>query len=416
MISLNTRGIVNDKKRRAIFDKHRFHADILILQETHSSPDFEKVWESEWGGKIIFSHGSTQSKGVAILVKKDFKSVIENIFTSIDGRIVMVDVREGCQVITIVAIYAPNEDCPQFFTNIASLIKERSEHKIIIGDFNLVLDVELDRENTYSNNNKAMYEVENLCDEFMLKDIWRSRNLDKKEFSWRKGNTFPIKASRIDFALVSAGLDQNVELIQYTSSIFTDHRALYMVVELTQFDRGVGYWKFNTTLLQDKEFITKMNQEIELTLQATVNSLPKKRWETLKTRVCKISKQYARRKASQRNLIISQLSEIVDEIESRLPVSREEYSMLEQTKADLEDKTLEKIQGVMFRSKAKWYEEGEKCTKYFYSLEKSKYNAKTCYKIIDEQGILGKMLKRFYKFKESSTPSYMKWMRMCLLH
>ena len=40
----------------------------------------------------------------------------------------------------------------------------------------------------------------------------------------------------------------------------------------------------------------------------------------------------------------------------------------------------------MFRSKVKWYEEGEKNTKYFYSLEKARYNAKTCYKIIDELG------------------------------
>ena len=38
----------------------------------------------------------------------------------------------------------------------------------------------------------------------------------------------------------------------------------------------------------------------------------------------------------------------------------------------------------MFRSRVKWYEEGEKNTKYFYNLEKARYNAKTCYKIITE--------------------------------
>ena len=44
------------------------------------------------------------------------------------------------------------------------------------------------------------------------------------------------------------------------------------------------------------------------------------------------------------------------------------------------------LKGVMFRSKAKWYEEGERNTKYFYNLEKAKYNAKTCYQIIGEEG------------------------------
>ena len=38
----------------------------------------------------------------------------------------------------------------------------------------------------------------------------------------------------------------------------------------------------------------------------------------------------------------------------------------------------------MFRSRVKWYEEGEKNTKYFFSLEKARYNAKTCYKIIND--------------------------------
>ena len=39
----------------------------------------------------------------------------------------------------------------------------------------------------------------------------------------------------------------------------------------------------------------------------------------------------------------------------------------------------------MFRSKVQWYEEGEKNSKYFYALEKARYNAKTCYKIIDNK-------------------------------
>ena len=59
---------------------------------------------------------------------------------------------------------------------------------------------------------------------------------------------------------------------------------------------------------------------------------------------------------------------------------------MEDTRADLEEKTLERIQGLMFRSKAKWYEEGEKSSKYFFSLEKAKYNAKTCYKILTDEG------------------------------
>ena len=81
-------------------------------------------------------------------------------------------------------------------------------------------------------------------------------------FSWRKKNSWPIKASRIDFALVSGGLDQKVKITQYVTSVFTDHRAFYMCVVTEPFQRGIGYWKFNSSLLRNKNFIKVMNDEI----------------------------------------------------------------------------------------------------------------------------------------------------------
>ena len=98
----------------------------------------------------------------------------------------------------------------------------------------------------------------------------------------KKGNL--QKASRIDYALTSGGLDQRVETIQYISSVQTDHRAIYMVVNLSPFERGRGYWKFNTQLLQDPKYLDFMNDEIQKCIASTISMNPKQRWETLKTR------------------------------------------------------------------------------------------------------------------------------------
>ena len=386
MLSLNVRGARDSEKRRAIFDKHRFHSDVLILLETHSSPEIESIWEKEWGGKVFFSHGANVARGVAIFMVKNFTGVITNIYRDNIGRTVMVDIKLNEKYITLVAIYAPNEDSPRYFEDLSNVLKDRHEHKILIGDYNLTLDVELDRLNTYSNNNRAKREVENIMDQYYLKEVWRVVNGDKREYSWSKKGSRPKKASRIDFALVSAGLDQQVELIQYISSICTDHRAVYMCVNLEPFERGAGYWKFNTTFLQNKEFVEKMNLEIETTLQATNNQSPIGKWETLKKRIKKFAQNFVRNSVTQDKIVIAQLSERVNEYESRLPLLEEEDNLLELTRAELEEKTLERIKGVIFRSKCKWYEQGERNTKYFYSLEKAKYNAKTCYKIIDDQG------------------------------
>ena len=294
------------------------------------------------------------------------------------------DITEGEKRATICAVCAPNVDSPAFFEDIEERLKERCEHKIIIGDFNLALDVEMDRLNTYCNNNKARDKVLDMCEHYHMVDIWRVRNQDCREYSWIKKGSYPKKASRIDFVLVSNGLDQKVEIVQYLSSIYTDHRAIYMVVELISADRGVGYWKFNTSLLKNMEFLDTINREIDLTLQSTMELCPLTRWEHLKTRIKKATKKFANQKSAQDKLVISQLSEKVDDMEKNLPLTREDDFLLENTKIELEDKVMERIQGVMFRSKVKWYEEGEKSTKYFFALEKAKYNAKTCYKMLDD--------------------------------
>ena len=244
----------------------------------------------------------------------------------------------------------------------------------------------MDRLNTYHNNNRAKEEVCNIIDQFSLLEIWRTRNPDKREYSCKKSGSFPNKASRIDFALVSKGLDQYIDMTLYTSCPFTDHRALYMLLDLKGHERGVGYWKCNSSLLKDSEFVNIMNQELCSTIASSSGKKPGDRWELIKKRVKICSMKYARQKSSNDKIVVAQLIEKVDRYESRLPLNEQENTLLEQTKQDLEEKTMERIRGVMFRSKAKWYEEGERNTKYFFSLEKARYNAKTCYKIIDEQG------------------------------
>ena len=385
-MTLNVRGIGNQKKRRAIFDHYRFLSDFLVLQETHSSKEIEQIWESEWGGRIIYSHGTTNARGVAILISKEFRTKVRNIETDEDGRYIIVDLHEIDEVIvTVVGIYAPNKDDPEFFKRIAQKLRSRSESKIILGDFNLVLDIEKDRKNTYNNNMCAMFEVENMIDEFSLIEIWRTRNEQKSEFSWIKLGK-EQKASRIDFALVSRGLDHNIDLVQYISGFCTDHRALYFNLDISRQERGCGYWKFNNQLLQNAEFVQLMNCEIQQTLESSAEKKPSEQWEMLKQRIKKFAIKFSKSKVRDDKLIIGQLMEAVNEYESRLPLNRDETQLCTRTKIDLEEKVMERASGLIFRSKARWQEYGEKNTQYFFSLEKARYNAKTCYKIFDEDG------------------------------
>ena len=71
LTSLNVRGIGNFKKRKMIFTWCRKQrSDFIFLQETHLKNDSETCWKSEWRREIVIAHGSSNSRGVAIRVKK----------------------------------------------------------------------------------------------------------------------------------------------------------------------------------------------------------------------------------------------------------------------------------------------------------------------------------------------------------
>ena len=114
ILSLNIRGLQNDVKRRAIFNYVRNCADVVCLQETHSTPQDEEKWKMEWGGNVYFSHGSSASKGVCVLIKPSLPIVIRSLKSDINGRVVVLDVTIGTFDLCLCALYAPNTNNPKF--------------------------------------------------------------------------------------------------------------------------------------------------------------------------------------------------------------------------------------------------------------------------------------------------------------
>ena len=66
LISLNVRGMREYKKCRKMLNwlfKHGGESGISFLQETHGTPEIENQWKHRFRGEIIFSHGSSHSRG-----------------------------------------------------------------------------------------------------------------------------------------------------------------------------------------------------------------------------------------------------------------------------------------------------------------------------------------------------------------
>ena len=86
-VPLDVRGLSNFQKRRAFFTWCRKQkADLIFLQETHSTKAGEYKWKKEWGSEIIFSHGSSKARGVAVLIKRGLDIVVEQELPNSNGR------------------------------------------------------------------------------------------------------------------------------------------------------------------------------------------------------------------------------------------------------------------------------------------------------------------------------------------
>ena len=98
IFSQNCRGGLSvATKRRDLFQYVRSKKfDIICLQETHINPKLDSFIKSEWGFEANFSSYTTNSRGVMVLINNNI---------------------EGKQI-TLVNLYGPNDDKPEFYENI----------------------------------------------------------------------------------------------------------------------------------------------------------------------------------------------------------------------------------------------------------------------------------------------------------
>ena len=169
--SLNVRGLQNKNKRNRIFQYFKSKKyDIILLQETYSTPQDENIWKKEWEGPTFFSSLNNHKCGVAILCtnnRNKLKAFYEN--THKPGRHLSIKIDMESSSFIITNIYTPNipRKRKKFFQKLETYIKNNNNN-ILGGDFNMVENIKKDRarrnpttqhygleyiENTKENNN-----------------------------------------------------------------------------------------------------------------------------------------------------------------------------------------------------------------------------------------------------------------------
>ena len=236
----------------------------FFLQETHSTRECEKVWANEWGYKIFFSHGKSNSAGVCILLKRTSGITVHSVHRDEAGRILLLNMSYDKSKFTVVNVYGPNKDESTVFENLHNLMHEFGEEPYIVGgDMNTVQNPHMDRyPNYYQNHPNCFTRLEILKEDMDLVDIWRCMNPCKLQFTWRSKST----QSRIDYFLISSNLKNFVENTDIHYGYRSDHSAISLSVKRWVPQRGPGFWKLNTSLLSNSAY----RQDIKQTIQSVI--------------------------------------------------------------------------------------------------------------------------------------------------
>ena len=121
--------------------------------------------------------------------------------------------------ITIINIYAPTKDNDkaqtEFSDNLSDIIEQNSGTPLIIGgDFNTCLNPNMDTKGgSIESESNYKNKLLDLAEEYDLVDIWRLRNTEKKQYTWRGKGKAGLVQSRLDFFLISCSLEQQTRNI-----------------------------------------------------------------------------------------------------------------------------------------------------------------------------------------------------------
>lgn len=393
--SLNVRGLGDKTKRRQLFHwLKQYHEGVIFLQETHSTATTEQQWEKEWGSNIIFAHGTSSARGVAILFPQKYNVKVNSKISDKEGRYAVVDLHIETQNIILINIYAPTKDKEKdqldFLNTLIDTLKNYTDNNIIIGgDFNTYLDPERDKKGgRVEKATRYAKDIIDLQESFHLIDIWRVRNPDSNQYTWRRRNPQLIQA-RLDFWLISNHISANVTTCSIKPSIKSDHSLIKLKIELWKEEkRGRGFWKFNSSLLKDLEYVGKINDLIA-ELKTKYENLKDKalKWDTIKTEIRSETISYAAYKSKKTKMTEANLLQQIDNLEKEIAINPSESTLhkYEKTKIEIEAINAHKTKGAHIRSKARWLEEGERTTKYFLAIEKRNSKGKNISKLINEK-------------------------------
>ena len=153
-------------------------------------------------------------------------------------------------------------------------------------------------------------------------DIWRNRNPKSKNYTFRKNHFSGFIQRRLDIIFVSNNIQEYVKETKILPSFCSDHSPLFFNFQTSnEIHLGKHFWKFNSSLTKDEEYIKQMKdhiQKVKSQFVSIFNESPQAQWEFLKYEIRKFSIAFSAKKAQEKRENLLRLQGKLKDLEEDL--------------------------------------------------------------------------------------------------
>lgn len=411
IIGQNVNGINGMFKRIKVFNYLLPKGDIILLQETHFTSNDESFFEKY--GKAQFSHGTSNSRGVATFFKNSLEYNFIEEFKDEEGRLLIVKCKIQGQIFVISNVYAPNDEKSHakflidFQVLLCKINMDDVSYFISQGDWNFTENLHLDREGGHPKVWKdSIAQITLLKESFDLIDIWRIRNEKVRKYTWSSPGR--KLASRLDRFYISDALQNLISETSISNGISSDHKIVKIHIKASNFKKGCGQWRMNNSLLKNKQFTEELRgliRDFQRDQPDVEIMSAQQKFDFLKFKVREFSITKSKQIAKEQRAEMIDLENKIRDLEKQANEDKQNEEIqteLFECQHKLEEHHNRITQGLILQSRCQFYELGEKNNKFFLNLIKRNQEKSTIRTLkhnndlADNDSSIIEMLKDFY--------------------
>lgn len=294
-----------------IDDLKRTHTDIAFIQETHFKANKLPYLQCKLFPRTYHSTNPTaKSKGVSILISSKTPWHHQSSMIDPSGRFFFFKGLIGTVMVTLAAIYAPNEQQAKFIRDTMEKLDDFREGQLIMGgDFNTPLIPSIDTSTGKSSiPPNQLKRIAKTLHKSQLIDIWRLQHSGERDYTFY--SHMHQVYTRIDYFLIPHSQLHAVEQTSIGNRTWSDHAPIFLTNILSDISSPRHrFWRLNESLLQDPEVLPDMTRVLNLYFQENdqPDCDPGILWEAHKVIIRGILITHGARIKRERNKQLSQL-------------------------------------------------------------------------------------------------------------